>query len=185
VSHLPGAHSEVAAPPASDQAPVLQPGHSYGSVTDKISSIVLTRGTPRGWLIGFGISFTLLMAFLYATAYLFARGIGIWGTTIPVGWAFPIVNFVWWVGIAHAGTLISAVLLLMHQEWRKSINRFAEAMTLFAVCCAGLSQHDGSLAELSQSSGLGRVRSADIFHRFHFVLVHGLDPRSGCVARRG
>ena len=78
------------------------------------------------------------MAFLYATAYLFAKGIGIWGTTIPIGWAFPIVNFVWWVGIAHAGTLISAILLLLSQDWRTSINRFAEAMTLFAVACAGL-----------------------------------------------
>jgi Ni/Fe-hydrogenase subunit HybB-like protein len=138
VSHVPDSQPDIAAPQSSDQAPVLQPGHSYASVTDKISSIILTRRTPPGWFIGFGISFTLLMAFLYATAYLFARGIGIWGTTIPVGWAFPIVNFVWWVGIAHAGTLISAVLLLLHQDWRKSINRFAEAMTLFAVCCAGL-----------------------------------------------
>src|SRR5262249_38542562 len=76
--------------------------------------------------------------FLYATGYLLARGIGIWGTTIPVGWAFPIINFVWWIGIGHAGTLISAVLLLTHQSWRTSINRFAEAMTLFAVSCAGL-----------------------------------------------
>ena len=79
-----------------------------------------------------------MMAFLYATAYLFAKGVGIWGTTIPIGWAFPIVNFVWWVGIAHAGTLISAILLLLRQDWRTSINRFAEAMTLFAVACAGL-----------------------------------------------
>src|SRR5439155_2417595 len=83
-------------------------------------------------------SFALMMAFLYATAYLFAIGVGIWGTTIPIGWAFPIVNFVWWIGIGHAGTLISAVLLLLHQNWRTSINRFAEAMTLFAVSCAGL-----------------------------------------------
>ena len=79
-----------------------------------------------------------MMAFLYATAYLFAKGVGIWGTTIPIGWAFPIVNFVWWIGIGHAGTLISAILLLLHQDWRTSINRFAEAMTLFAVACAGL-----------------------------------------------
>jgi len=124
--------------PAPADPPVLEPGHTYASVTDKISSIVLTRKTSRGWIFGFAVSFTLMMAFLYATAYLFYRGIGIWGTTIPVGWAFPIVNFVWWIGIGHAGTLISAVLLLLHQEWRTSINRFAEAMTLFAVSCAGL-----------------------------------------------
>jgi Ni/Fe-hydrogenase subunit HybB-like protein len=128
----------AAAPHASGAAPMLEPGHTYASVTDQISAIVLTRRTPIGWFIGFGISFTLLMAFLYATAYLFAKGIGIWGTTIPVGWAFPIVNFVWWVGIAHAGTLISAILLLLRQDWRTSINRFAEAMTLFAVACAGV-----------------------------------------------
>ncbi len=126
------------APHHSTEVPMLEPGHTYGSVTDQISAIVLTRRTPRGWFVGFGISFLLLMAFLYATAYLFAKGIGIWGTTIPIGWAFPIVNFVWWVGIAHAGTLISAILLLLRQEWRTSINRFAEAMTLFAVSCAGL-----------------------------------------------
>jgi molybdopterin-containing oxidoreductase family membrane subunit len=116
----------------------LEPGHTYASVTDQIGAIVLTRRTPTGWFVGFSIAFCLLMAFLYATAYLFAKGVGIWGTTIPIGWAFPIVNFVWWVGIAHAGTLISAILLLMRQEWRTSINRFAEAMTLFAVACAGL-----------------------------------------------
>lgn len=119
-------------------SPVIEPGHTYATVTDHISAIVLTQPTPRSWYVGFAIAFTLLMAFLYATAYLFAVGIGIWGTTIPIGWAFPIVNFVWWVGIAHAGTLISAVLLLLHQDWRTSINRFAEAMTLFAVACAGL-----------------------------------------------
>ena len=118
--------------------PVLEPGHTYASVTDQISAIVLTRKVSRGWIFGFAVSFILLMAFLYATAWLLAKGIGIWGTTIPVGWAFPIVNFVWWIGIGHAGTLISAVLLLLHQEWRTSINRFAEAMTLFAVSCAGL-----------------------------------------------
>jgi molybdopterin-containing oxidoreductase family membrane subunit len=124
--------------PSEHIVPVLEPGHTYASVTDQISKIVLTKRTPPGWFVGFGISFTLLMAFLYATCYLFARGVGIWGTTIPIGWAFPIINFVWWVGIGHAGTLISAVLLLLHQDWRTSINRFAEAMTLFAVSCAGL-----------------------------------------------
>ena len=116
---------------------VLEPGHTYGSVTDKISSIVLTR-QPKSWWVGFGVGFALLMVFFYATTYLLATGIGIWGTNIPVGWAFPIVNFVWWIGIGHAGTLISAILLLLKQEWRTSINRFAEAMTLFAVSCAGL-----------------------------------------------
>ena len=118
--------------------PVIGPGHTFGSVTDKISAIVLARRPPRAWWLGFLLSFTLLMVLLYAIANLFIVGVGIWGINIPVGWGFAIVNFVWWVGIGHAGTLISAILLLMHQEWRTSINRFAEAMTLFAVACAGL-----------------------------------------------
>ena len=118
--------------------PVIEPGHSFGSVTDKISSLVLKRRTPLGWFIGFAISFTLAQVMLLTIAYLVTTGIGIWGNNIPVGWAFDIINFVWWIGIGHAGTLISAILLLLRQEWRTSINRFAEAMTLFAVACAGL-----------------------------------------------
>ena len=122
----------------SDTQPILAPGHDYASVTDKISSIVLTKGTPRGWYFGFGIAFILLMLFLYAVTYLLFVGTGIWGINVPIGWGFAIVNFVWWVGIGHAGTLISAILLLLRQKWRTSINRFAEAMTLFAVSCAGM-----------------------------------------------
>lgn len=118
--------------------PVLEPGHTYATVTDQISSIVLARRAPRSWLFGFAVSFVFFMMFLYAAGYLLARGIGIWGNNIPVAWAFDITNFVWWIGIGHAGTLISAVLLLFRQAWRTSINRFAEAMTLFAVACAGM-----------------------------------------------
>ncbi|MFQ5650588.1 MAG: NrfD/PsrC family molybdoenzyme membrane anchor subunit [bacterium] len=117
---------------------MIEPGHSYGSITDKISSIVLTRKTPLTWFIGFGISFLLLMVFLSSTAYLLMKGVGIWGLNVPVSWGFAIINFVWWIGIGHAGTLISAILLLLRQEWRTSINRFAEAMTLFAVAAAGM-----------------------------------------------
>jgi Ni/Fe-hydrogenase subunit HybB-like protein len=118
--------------------PVIEPGHSYASVTDKISSIVLSKRTPRGWYFGFAIAFALLMLLIYAVLWLFAIGVGVWGVNIPVGWGFDIVNFVWWIGIGHAGTLISAILLLLRQRWRTSINRFAEAMTLFAVACAGM-----------------------------------------------
>lgn len=117
---------------------LIGPGHTYRSITDKISKIVLTKATPKSWLFGLVISFILLMVLLYAVSYLFARGVGIWGINIPVGWGFAIISFVWWIGIGHAGTLISAILLLFHQEWRTSINRFAEAMTIFAVTCAGL-----------------------------------------------
>jgi Ni/Fe-hydrogenase subunit HybB-like protein len=117
---------------------VLAPGYTYASVTDKISTIVLTRRTPRGWLLGFGLAFALVMLLLYAISYLLIAGVGIWGVNVPVAWGFAIINFVWWIGIGHAGTLISAILLLLHQDWRTSINRFAEAMTLFAVACAGI-----------------------------------------------
>ena len=118
--------------------PIIGPGHDYASVTEKISSIVLTHRTPKWWMLGFAVSFALLMLLMFAVTYLFALGVGIWGIQIPVGWGFAIINFVWWIGIGHAGTLISAILLLLRQQWRTSINRFAEAMTLFAVACAGV-----------------------------------------------
>jgi Ni/Fe-hydrogenase subunit HybB-like protein len=117
---------------------IIGPGHTFGSITDKISAITLVRPTSRGWWMGFLASFLLVMVLHYAIAYLLMEGVGIWGINIPVAWGFAIVNFVWWIGIGHAGTLISAILLLLKQRWRTSINRFAEAMTLFAVACAGL-----------------------------------------------
>jgi Ni/Fe-hydrogenase subunit HybB-like protein len=119
-------------------APVLEPGYDYGSVTDKISSIVLSRKPPKWWILGFAGAFVLVMILMYSLTYLLLVGVGIWGIQIPVGWGFAIINFVWWIGIGHAGTLISAILLLLRQQWRTSINRFAEAMTLFAVACAGI-----------------------------------------------
>ena len=119
-------------------APILGPGYDFASVTDKISAIVLTRRTPKWWIIGFLVSFALVMLLMVSVTYLLVVGVGIWGIQIPVGWGFAIINFVWWIGIGHAGTLISAILLLLRQQWRTSINRFAEAMTLFAVSCAGL-----------------------------------------------
>jgi len=119
-------------------APVIMPGHTFGTVTDKISAIALSRRTPIVWLVGFGVSFLVFMALIYTIGYLVLTGVGVFGNNQPVGWAFPIINLVWWIGIGHAGTLISAILLLLRQDWRTSINRFAEAMTLFAVSCAGL-----------------------------------------------
>ncbi|MCZ6508682.1 MAG: polysulfide reductase NrfD [Acidobacteria bacterium] len=117
--------------------PIIAPGHTPRSVTDKISEIVLTR-TPRWWWVAFGLSFLLMQGLLVGVGYLVFEGVGIWGVNNPVGWGFAIINFVWWIGIGHAGTLISAILLLLRQDWRTSINRFAEAMTLFAVACAGV-----------------------------------------------
>ncbi|HTU25637.1 MAG TPA: hypothetical protein VMF30_09585, partial [Pirellulales bacterium] len=110
-----------------DELPVMLGEHTYGSVSDKIADIVLTTHTPWFWWFGLAIS-SSFVAVLGATIYhLLTTGIGIWGNNIPVAWAFPIVNFVWWIGIGHAGTFISAFLLLLRQEWRTSINRFAEA----------------------------------------------------------
>jgi Ni/Fe-hydrogenase subunit HybB-like protein len=118
--------------------PVIAPGHTFATVTDQISAIVLTRRPGKGWLFGIALTGTLVMVLCAAIAYLLLKGVGIWGINIPVAWGFAIVNFVWWVGIGHAGTFISAFLLLLRQDWRTSINRFAEAMTLFAVACAGM-----------------------------------------------
>jgi Ni/Fe-hydrogenase subunit HybB-like protein len=121
-----------------DKVPVLAPGHTFVSLTDKISNIVLKRPIKLGWVFGFLVAFSVMQGLLFGATYLFLKGVGIWGVNIPVGWGFAIVNFVWWIGIGHAGTLISAILLLLRQSWRNSINRFAEAMTLFAVACAGM-----------------------------------------------
>src|SRR6184192_246550 len=118
--------------------PVIARGHTFGTVTDKISSIVLTRKTPLGWWLGFGLASMFTFLLMMSLTDLVVKGICIWGNNIPVGCAFDITNFVWWIGIGHAGTLISAILLLLKQTWRTSINRFAEAMTLFAVACAGI-----------------------------------------------
>src|SRR5690349_17804916 len=118
--------------------PVIAPGHTFASVTEKVMRTVLTPHTPIGWIFGILVTFGIVQILMVAAGYLFYQGVGIWGITIPSAWGFAIVNFVWWIGIGHAGTLISAILLLLKQSWRTSINRFAEAMTLFAVAQAGM-----------------------------------------------
>ncbi|MBO0862307.1 MAG: polysulfide reductase NrfD [Chloracidobacterium sp.] len=118
--------------------PVVGPGQTFNSIGKKIGDIVLMRGFKKGWIFGFAIAFLGSVMLFNTIAYLLLKGVGIWGNQIPAAWAFAIINFVWWIGIGHAGTLISAILLLLRQSWRNSINRFAEAMTLFAVACAGL-----------------------------------------------
>jgi Ni/Fe-hydrogenase subunit HybB-like protein len=123
---------------AADLGSLVDERDTYESISAKIGGIVLDRSHPPAWWIGMGIAFLLFLGMLYGIAVLFAYGVGVWGIDIPVAWGFAIVNFVWWIGIGHAGTLISAILLLLLQKWRNSINRLAEAMTLFAVGCAGL-----------------------------------------------
>jgi molybdopterin-containing oxidoreductase family membrane subunit len=118
--------------------PLITGQYNYGTMGDKIGAIVLNNKPPRAWLMVIGIGFLLVNVLLTTIGYLLYKGVGIWGINVPSGWGMDIINFVWWIGIGHAGTLISAILLLMRQQWRNSINRFAEAMTIFAVVCAGL-----------------------------------------------
>ncbi len=121
---------------ASDHS--LTPGDSFQHITDQVCAIAERRKPPRAWYIAFTIALGLLVMFVVSIYLLLTRGVGVWGNNNTEGWGWPIVNFVFWVGIAHAGTLISAILFLMRQTWRTSINRAAEAMTIFAVCCAGI-----------------------------------------------
>ncbi|MEQ8424184.1 MAG: hydrogenase, partial [Cyclobacteriaceae bacterium] len=110
-------------------------GKTVGDVSEDISRQVEGKPTPLWWS-AFGISLVLLGFGVYTMSMTLWNGIGMWGLNKTVGWAWDITNFVWWVGIGHAGTLISAILLLFRQKWRMSINRAAEAMTIFAVICA-------------------------------------------------
>src|SRR5881227_3877786 len=125
-------------PPKGVRPPIIGPGQDLGTVTDRIGGVVLTKHTPIFWIAIFAVAAMLAGMLQTAIGFLLFKGTGIWGINIPVGWGFAIINFVWWIGIGHAGTLISAILLLLRQTWRNSINRFAEAMTLFAVACAGM-----------------------------------------------
>ena len=119
------------------RAPLVLNHHDFGTVTEKICSVNEARRAPRAWYVAFAISLAFLSILGVLIMYLFVTGVGVWGNQNPVMWGFPIINFVFWVGIGHAGTLISAILFLFRQRWRTGINRFAEAMTIFAVICAG------------------------------------------------
>lgn len=122
----------------SDEGSATEPSLDAAGITETVCAIVERPRTPRAWKIAFAISSSLTLMFFGLIAYLISTGIGVWGNNAPVYWGWPIVNFVFWVGIGHAGTLISAILFLFRQRWRTSINRFAEAMTIFAVICAGI-----------------------------------------------
>jgi molybdopterin-containing oxidoreductase family membrane subunit len=129
-------------PPVIDPGPdeTLGPGHTYSTVTARISNVVFLpiAQTPRKVFLAMAAASLWAVILMISISWLFIRGVGIWGINIPIAWGFAIVNFVWWIGIGHAGTLISAILLLLKQDWRTSINRFSEAMTLFAVAQAGM-----------------------------------------------
>ncbi len=118
--------------------PIVLPGTDLKALTDTVCGIAERPKPPLGWYVAFAISLVLLALFGAMLGLLILEGTGVWGLNIPIGWGFAIVNFVFWVGIGHAGTLISAILFLFRQKWRTSVNRFAEAMTIFAVACAGV-----------------------------------------------
>ncbi len=130
------AATEIAADRRLEPHPVMVGRPDDAELTDRLLAPLL-RGAPR-WRSLFIVSAHGTLVLVGAIGYTFARGIGVWGNNIPVAWAFAIINFVWWIGIGHAGTFISAFLLLFHQRWRGSVNRIAEAMTIFAVMNAGL-----------------------------------------------
>jgi len=118
------------------RAPLVLGHDEFSTVTEKICGVNEARRAPRAWYIAFAISLFFTGILGVMILYLFATGVGVWGNQNPVMWGFPIINFVFWIGIGHAGTLISAILYLFRQKWRTAINRFAEAMTIFAVICA-------------------------------------------------
>ena len=182
--------------------PVIGAGQDYETITEAVAQIPLSKRTPFGWVVGFLIGLGLLSLLQLAIGWLLLKGVYIWGNNVPVGWAFDIINFVWWIGIGHAGTLISAILLLFKQQWRMSISRFAEAMTIFAVACAAIFPifHTGRpwLAaywlfpypntmglwpQFRSPAHLGRVRGLDLRHRLGGVLDRRPDPRPGDDAR--
>jgi len=118
------------------RTPLVTGGHDFHAVTEIVCTVNERRKWPIGWWIALGLSSSALAMLGLMLGWLFYRGVGVWGVNNPVGWGYAIINFVFWVGIGHAGTLISAILFLFRQKWRTSINRFAEAMTIFAVICA-------------------------------------------------
>ncbi|MBP9113374.1 MAG: polysulfide reductase NrfD, partial [Polyangiaceae bacterium] len=117
------------------EIPLLQEGETFQSITERVAKVTETKA-PRAWWIAFLLALSFAGLLFASIGYNFWNGIGVWGNNSPVYWGWDITNFVWWIGIGHAGTLISAVLFLFRQKWRTSINRFAEAMTIFAVICA-------------------------------------------------
>ena len=117
--------------------PLVLNERSLGWLSDRIAGVAEGK-TPTWWWAAFVPSVLIMIVCFSMVAYLMSTGVGVWGLMIPVAWAWDITNFVFWIGIGHAGTLISAILFLMRQKWRTSINRAAEAMTIFAVMCAGI-----------------------------------------------
>ncbi|MEM9415729.1 MAG: NrfD/PsrC family molybdoenzyme membrane anchor subunit [Planctomycetota bacterium] len=136
-TEIPSVETDNTLDDPSRRAPLVTGGLDFGGVTDAVAKSATSKPTLLWWVL-FIVTSGMALMFFAMIGYLVVTGVGIWGNNQPVAWGFPIVNFVFWVGIGHAGTLISAILFLFRQNWRTSINRFAEAMTIFAVVCAGI-----------------------------------------------
>jgi Ni/Fe-hydrogenase subunit HybB-like protein len=128
--------AQVRSEPAA--APLMDAGETYASVTSNVSSITLHRRFGRLWLTGFAVALALALLLAFGIGWLLAIGVGIWGLNIPVAWSFAIADYVWWIAIGMGGTFISAALYLTRRDWRNSLNRYAETMTVFAVSVSGI-----------------------------------------------
>ena len=186
---------------AGAREPIIGSGYTLETVTDKISSIVLTRGTTQGWVFGFVISFGLLMVLNLVVSMLMMKGVGIWGINIPIAWAFAITNFVWWIGIGHAGTLISAIppsaapeVAHFDQPLRRSdddlcrdvrgnVPAAAHGAAVAFLLPDAVPEPDVAVAAVPQPAGVGRIRGIDVLHSFAAVLVRGVDS-GPCDAAR-
>ncbi len=173
--------------------PLIAGNPSFHDITELVASHSEKR-TPVRWFVAFAIASSVLMMMLIMLAYQVWNGVGVWGNNIPVGWAWPIVDFVFWVGIGHAGTLISAILFLFRQRWRTSINRSAEAMTIFAVICALVfplfhtgrvwvavywcahPEPDEHVAEVQKPAAVGRFCGLELLHGLALFWYVGLIP---------
>jgi hypothetical protein len=170
-----------------DREPLVLNNRSYSWITNRICGIVENKQPGLWWICSSSPRCCSPGVMVFCFVYLISTGVGVWGQKQPVAWAWDITNFVFWIGIGHAGTLISAILFLTRQKWRTSVNRAAEAMTIFAVMCAGLfpafhvgrvwmvwflgsdPERQRHLAELQVAPAVGRVRGFDLLHRLGVV----------------
>jgi molybdopterin-containing oxidoreductase family membrane subunit len=191
----------AAAPLELEREPLVANRRSVGWISDQIAAVAEGK-TPWWWWAAFVPSVCLLVTCFSLIAYLVSAGTGVWGLSHPVMWGWAIINFVWWIGIGPRRHAHSAILFLLRQKWRTGVNRAAEAMTIFAVMCAGIyplihvgrvwlgwwlvpdSLFAGNLAAVRSPLMWGRVCGLDLFHGLACVLVHGTDPDSGVMRDR-